>query len=328
VFAADYLEPLDFHSAATSEKDSRTRAFLKVQDGCDYSCSYCTIPHARGASRSGSIQTVLREARELSAEGFREIVLSGVNVGDFGSGTSESFLDLARALDRDPEVTARLRISSIEPNLLKDEVIELVAGSSKWCPHFHVPLQSGSPKILKLMQRRYNRDLYTTRIEKIRMLLPDACIGADVIVGFPGESNREFEETVSYLTDLPISYLHVFTYSERPDTKAASMTDVVPMHVRRERNARLRELSERKSRVYYESQIGREAFAIFERGDGESETVLGYTENYIRVTMPRNMAGCAEVMRVRLSSLSDGAMVAEPLEVVSMSSRSELLPIL
>jgi threonylcarbamoyladenosine tRNA methylthiotransferase MtaB len=326
----------EFHTAATSEADSRSRAFLKVQDGCDYSCSYCTIPMARGGSRSGSVQSVVSEAIRLSEDGFHEIVLSGVNIGDFGAHDGSSFLELARALTNEVRATARLRISSIEPNLLSDEVIELVAGSEKWCPHFHIPLQSGSPKVLRAMQRRYNRDLYSQRVENIRSVIPDACIGADVIVGFPGETSEDFIETVSYLDTLGINYLHVFTYSERPNTRAVTLPGAVPMAVRRERNEVLRRLSERLLRSYHSSQIGRNAIAVIERARPESERVLGYTANYVRVSVPAEDVRGAALVRVHLDREEHGAVFASveevlsyrSQEVLSYPSQSELLPIL
>jgi threonylcarbamoyladenosine tRNA methylthiotransferase MtaB len=327
VLATDVAQAVSFHTAATSEVDARTRAFLKVQDGCDYTCSYCTIPEARGASRSGSIESVVEEARRLSAEGFREIVLSGVNVGDFGSQNGETFLQLARALDSDSEVTARLRVSSIEPNLLSPEIIELMAGSGKWCPHFHLPLQSGSPNVLRLMQRRYKRDLYTARVELIRQALPQAAIGADVIVGFPGETDTEFLETVAYLTELPVSYLHVFTFSERPGTRAARMSGTVPHQVRRERNHILRELSQTKTDGFYDAQLGSECIALLENRR-EAGRVFGYTENYVRVSIDEAEAGDGELLRVRLDKRAEGVVLASALEVVSRRPHSELLPIL
>lgn len=327
VVVRERAELVEFHSAATSESDSRTRAFLKVQDGCDYSCSYCTIPEARGKSRSDTVDSVVAEARGLSEEGFREIVLSGVNVGDFGAGTPETFMDLARTLNADPDVTARLRISSIEPNLLTSEIIELVAASDKWCPHFHIPLQSGSPKMLRLMQRRYNRDDYASKVEAIRLAMPYACIGADVIVGFPGETDDNFAETLLYLTDLEINYMHVFTYSERPGTKAAGMTGVVPMDERRDRNRLLRNLSDRKLAEFYRSQLGSERTAIIEHTvrDGFA---FGYTENYVRVSVPIAETIDAQLVRVSLDEMRSGAVNCSVLEVLSRREDCALVPIL
>lgn len=326
VLSTDVSKAIDFHTAATSEIDTRTRAFLKVQDGCDYTCSYCTIPKARGASRSGSILSVLLEARRLCTEGFREIVLSGVNVGDFGRSTGETLLELAQALEEDREVTARLRVSSIEPNLLTPEIIEFVASSRKWCPHFHLPLQSGSPKILRLMQRRYKRELYTARVEQIRKVLPHAAIGVDVIVGFPGETDAEFWETVGYLEQLSVSYLHVFTFSERPGTAAAVMPATVRQETRRERNQILRELSHRKTHAFYTSQVGSEAMALVEnKRDGGR--AFGFTENYIRVAIREDQIGDRELLRVRLDKLENGVVLASACEAVSAQRLMEL-PIL
>jgi threonylcarbamoyladenosine tRNA methylthiotransferase MtaB len=225
IYSSPIEEALEYHLAATADKEERSRAFLKVQDGCDYTCSYCTIPMARGESRSAEIAQVLTEAIRLSRDGFKEIVLSGVNVGDFGVKTGTSFYELLLALEASDDVTARIRISSIEPNLLTDEIIALVAGSNKFCPHFHIPLQSGSAKILRLMQRRYTKELYRSRIEAVKKAMPHAGIGVDVIVGFPGETDEEFRECYDFIHSLDISYLHVFTYSERPGTKAVGMKE-------------------------------------------------------------------------------------------------------
>ncbi len=322
IFSSEIEDATDFHFGATSVSDERTRAFLKVQDGCDYSCSFCTIPEARGASRSAEIEEILHRARMLCEEGFHEIVLSGVNVGDFGRKSGTSFYDLAVAMERDSEIPARIRISSIEPNLLTDSIIDLVASSDKFCPHFHIPMQSGSDKILRLMQRRYNSAAYRARVERIKTAMPNACIGADVIVGFPGETDEDFFETCDFIRSLEVSYLHVFTYSERPGTKASAMKDSVPVHVRRERNRLLRAISEKKRRAFYESQMGREVTVLIEKS-GE-----GYSENYVRSRLTGSIPSGAELIRTRLLEISGDIAVAEPLEILAERRENVLLPIL
>ena len=322
IFVSEIEETTDFHFGTSSESDSRTRAFLKVQDGCDYNCSFCTIPGARGASRSAEVEEILRRARVLCQEGFHEIILSGVNVGDFGRKTGVSFYDLALALESDPEITARIRISSIEPNLLTDEIINLVAASKKFCPHFHIPMQSGSDKILRLMQRRYKSELYRARVDHIKSAMPNACIGADVIVGFPGETDEDFRETCEFIRSLDIAYLHVFTYSERPGTKASAMKNVVPVHIRRERNRLLRAISEKKQRAFYDSQMGREVTLILEKtGDG-------YSENYVRTKLNSENPLGAELVMARLMNICGDAAEAELLEVLASRREEVLLPIL
>ena len=274
-------------SASYSAGD-RTRAFLKVQDGCDYTCSYCTIPLARGASRSASIADIVNQVAEIASRGIKEIVLTGVNIGDFGiqdnrSGVhSENFTGLIRRLD-ECEGIERFRISSIEPNLLKDEIIQFVAQSKKFVPHFHIPLQSGNDKILGLMRRRYRRDLYVERINRIRELIPDACIGADVITGFPGETDEDFLQTYEFLVLLDVNYLHVFTYSERDNTDAILLPSVVPVATRKERNKRLRILSEKKIQQFYASNLGKEKTVLFESAKHDQQ-MHGYTENYVKVS--------------------------------------------
>ncbi|MDZ7613932.1 MAG: tRNA (N(6)-L-threonylcarbamoyladenosine(37)-C(2))-methylthiotransferase MtaB [Flavobacteriaceae bacterium] len=280
------IEEANIYEGSYSIGD-RTRAFLKVQDGCDYKCTYCTIPLARGISRSDSRENILRNAHEIADKGIKEIVLTGVNIGDYGKGEfgnkkhEHTFLDLIKALD---EVTgiARFRISSIEPNLLKNETIEFVASSKKFVPHFHIPLQSGSDHLLKLMKRRYTRDVYSNRVHQIKKLMPDACIGVDVIVGFPGETDELFLETYNYLNELPISYLHVFTYSERPNTEAITMPGSIPMNIRNKRSKMLRGLSAKKRRAFYESQIGKELTVLLE-GENKNGLMFGFTENYVKV---------------------------------------------
>lgn len=285
------IEEADFYVGSYSLGD-RTRAFLKVQDGCDYKCTYCTIPLARGISRSDTLENVIKNAKDISAQGIKEIVLTGVNIGDYGKGEfgnkkhEHTFLDLVKALDA-VEGIERLRISSIEPNLLRDETIEFVSKSRTFVPHFHIPLQSGSNTILKLMRRRYLRELYVERVAKIRELMPDACIGVDVIVGFPGETDELFLETYHFLNELDISYLHVFTYSERDNTLAAEMDGVVPDRVRNKRSKMLRGLSVKKRRAFYEKQIGTRRTVLFE-GENKDGFIHGFTENYVKVKAPWN----------------------------------------
>lgn len=286
------IETVDRFHASWSMGD-RTRTFLKVQDGCDYNCSFCTIPLARGKSRSDRIENVVANALELGRSGVKEIVLTGVNLGDFGlnesaSGKSttrnENFFDLVQALDGTPEI-ARFRISSIEPNLLTNEIIDWVATSKSFMPHFHIPLQSGSDRILGLMRRRYRKDLYAERVSRIKQRMPDACIGVDVIVGSPGETESDFRETIDFLTELDVSYLHVFTYSERAHTHALTIKPVVPISVRQERNKILRQLSYQKMQAFSRSFEGTSRPVLFEQAE-KDQMMEGYTDNYIRVTTP------------------------------------------
>lgn len=262
----------------------RTRSFLKVQDGCDYFCSFCTIPLARGRSRSLSVEETMTTAREVAASEVQEIVLTGVNIGDFGAGTDETFFDLVKELDT-LEGIDRIRISSIEPNLLSNEIIEFVSKSKRFVPHFHIPLQSGNDELLKNMRRRYLTDLYTDRIETINKLMRDACIGVDVIVGFPGETDERFQHTMQYLKDLDISYLHVFTYSERTNTTAVRMEDVVPINVRRDRSKQLQILSLKKKRAFYEKFVGQTRPVLFE-GNNSDGLISGFTDNYVKICLP------------------------------------------
>jgi len=286
ICSCDIEDVQAFHTSFSI--NDRTRTFLKVQDGCDYNCSFCTIPLARGHSRSDTIQGVLDNVKELANSDVKEIVLTGVNLGDFGKGYHggrhkvETFFDLVKALDSQALIP-RFRISSIEPNLLTDEIIEYVASSKTFMPHFHIPLQSGSDTLLKGMRRRYQRALYTERVAKIKSLMPHCCIGVDVIVGFPGESDALFQETFDYLHALDISYLHVFTYSERDNTQAIHMTEVVPMQLRKQRNSILRQLSEKKMNYFTNQHIGSVRATLFEHAE-KSGMMEGYTDNYIKIS--------------------------------------------
>lgn len=283
----------------------RTRTFLKVQDGCDYSCTFCTIPLARGASRSDTIENAVEQARQIAASGVKEIVLTGVNLGDFGIRDGErkdKFVDLVKALD-EVEGIERIRISSIEPNLLTDEIIEFVSQSKRFVPHFHIPLQSGNNKILGLMRRRYRRELYTERVTKIKELMPDCCIGVDVIVGFPGETREDFIDTYNFINDLDISYLHVFTYSERENTPAAEMHGTVPGSTRAERSKMLHILSDKKRRAFYQTQLGRQAEVLFE-GDIKDGFMHGFTRNYVKVKAKYDPVLVNEVKQVILTNIS------------------------
>lgn len=285
ICSCDISEVNDFN--ASFSVTDRTRTFLKVQDGCDYSCSFCTIPMARGKSRSNTIDNVVRQANEIASKGVKEIVLTGVNLGDFGIIDGErttNFFELCQALDQ-VEGIKRYRISSIEPNLLTKEIIELVSNSQKFMPHFHIPLQSGSNKILGLMRRRYKRELYQERIEMIKTLMPDCGIGVDVIVGFPSETDEDFQETFEFLHALDVSYLHVFTYSERANTKALEIKEVVPVHIRNERNKILRNLSYQKMQYFRNQQLGSTRAVLFEQQE-KNGMLEGYTDNYIRVSTP------------------------------------------
>ena len=325
---ADYINDLsknDFgqvHSCEIAEADfyvgsysigDRTRAFLKVQDGCDYKCTYCTIPLARGISRSDALDNVLKNAAEISKQGIKEIVLTGVNIGDYGKGEfgnkkhEHTFLDLVKALD-EVEGIERLRISSIEPNLLKNETIDFVSKSRTFVPHFHIPLQSGSNEILGKMKRRYQREVYTDRVANIRQVMPHACIGVDVIVGFPGETDEHFLETYHFLNDLDISYLHVFTYSERDNTEAAVMEGVVPNNVRAKRSKMLRGLSVKKRRAFYESQLGTQRTVLFE-GENKEGYIYGFTENYVKVKTPWDPALVNTLHEVQLTRIDEDGSV-------------------
>ncbi|QQL51391.1 tRNA (N(6)-L-threonylcarbamoyladenosine(37)-C(2))-methylthiotransferase MtaB [Mucilaginibacter ginkgonis] len=297
----------------------RTRTFLKVQDGCDYSCSFCTIPLARGNSRSDTIANVIEQAKVIAASGVREIVLTGVNLGDFGLQNGERvnrFIDLVKALD-EVEGIDRYRISSIEPNLLTDEIIDFVASSKRFVPHFHIPLQSGSDKILGLMRRRYKRELYASRVAKIKQVMPHCCIGVDVIVGFPGETREDFIDTYNFLNRLDISYLHVFTYSERDNTPAAEMTGSIPGSTRAERSKMLHILSDKKRRAFYESQVGIEDEVLFE-GDVKDGYMHGFTRNYVKVKTKYDPILVNELRNVKLTQIAaDGDVeIAEAEEIL------------
>lgn len=306
------IEDADFYVGSYSIGD-RTRAFLKVQDGCDYKCTYCTIPLARGISRSDALENVLKNAKDISKQNIKEIVLTGVNIGDYGKGEfgnkkhEHTFLDLVTELDK-VEGIERLRISSIEPNLLKNETIDLVSKSRAFVPHFHIPLQSGSNEILKKMKRRYMRELYIDRVSKIKEVMPHACIGVDVIVGFPGETDEHFLETYNFLTELDISYLHVFTYSERDNTEAVNMNGVVPMNVRNKRSKMLRGLSVKKRRAFYESQIESTRTVLFESENREGY-IYGFTENYVKVKAPWNPELVNTLHEVKLTKIDDDGLV-------------------
>lgn len=306
------IQDADFYVGSYSFGD-RTRAFLKVQDGCDYKCTYCTIPLARGISRSDTLDNVLNNAKEISAKNIKEIVLTGVNIGDYGKGEfgnkkhEHTFYELVEALDK-VEGIERLRISSIEPNLLKNETIEFVSKSRTFVPHFHVPLQSGSNHILKLMRRRYMKELYVDRVSKIKATMPHACIGVDVIVGFPGETDELFLETYNFLNELDISYLHVFTYSERDNTLAATMENVVPKNVRAKRSKMLRGLSVKKRRAFYESQLGTNRKVLFEAENKEGY-IHGFTENYVKVKTPWNPELVNTLHDIELTEIDEDGMV-------------------
>ncbi|MCZ2356093.1 MAG: tRNA (N(6)-L-threonylcarbamoyladenosine(37)-C(2))-methylthiotransferase MtaB [Bacteroidia bacterium] len=292
----------------------RTRSFLKVQDGCDYKCTFCTIPLARGKSRSDTIENVLRNAEAIAATGVQEIVLTGVNLGDFGKGTDNDFFDLVQALDAQAAVP-RIRISSIEPNLLHDDIIRFVANSRVFMPHFHLPLQSGNNEMLAVMRRRYRRELYASRVEYIRQEIPHASIGVDVITGFPGESEAHFSDTWQFIEDLPVSYLHVFTYSERADTPAAEMANPVPIAVRQERTRRLISLSEKKKLAFYRQFIGQKRPVLFE-ADQEDGMISGFTDNYLRVQLPWEASLVNSLLPVHLEGLAPNGNLDGQIQLV------------
>ena len=308
IFNQDISEAKNFISSYSFGE--RTRTFLKVQDGCDYTCSFCTIPLARGASRSDTIPHVIEQANKIVASGVKEIVLTGVNLGDFGiiDGIRENkFFDLIQALDQVDGID-RIRISSIEPNLLLDEIIEFVSQSNKFVPHFHIPLQSGSNKVLALMRRRYKREVYAQRVANIKSLMPDCCIGVDVIVGFPGETQKDFLDTYNFLNELDVSYLHVFTYSEREYTAAAEMKGAVPGAIRAERSKMLHILSEKKRRAFYQTQVGKSTQVLFE-ADHKNGFIHGFSRNYVKVRAPYDPLLINDIKQVKFENIaSDGDM--------------------
>ena len=288
----------------------RTRSFLKIQDGCDYFCTFCTIPLARGKSRNASIASTVLEAKKIGETKIKEVVLTGVNIGDFGQGGEENFEGLVKELDKVDGID-RFRISSIEPNLLSNEIIHFTIGESKrFVPHFHIPLQSGSNRVLNTMRRKYEKELYAERVEYIKSLRPDCCIGVDVIVGFPGETDEEFRETIDFLKELDVSYLHVFTYSERANTSAMKLGEAVPMNVRRERSKMLHILSDKKKRAFYESQVGTTRHVLIE-SDEENGMMFGFTENYVKVKLPFDETLINTFQTVELTEIDrDGVMKA------------------
>jgi len=310
-----------YHSVPTKQintfqpscsRGNRTRYFLKVQDGCNYFCTYCTIPYARGFSRNPSIASLVEQAKQAAAEGGKEIVLTGVNIGHFGVSTGESFVDLVKALDK-VEGIERYRISSLEPDLLTDELIEYCATSRAFMPHFHIPLQSGSDDLLKKMKRRYLTKLYSDRVSKIREVMPDAAIGVDVIVGFPGETEEKFLETYNFINELPITYLHVFTYSERENTEAVEMEGIVPIAERKKRNKMLRILSEKKKMAFYQTQLGKTLPVLWEHEEKDGK-MFGFTENYVRVQKPFDASSINQIEMVKLDKiLADGTVSISPI---------------
>lgn len=304
VCASEISNATEFNNAYSIA--DRTRTFLKVQDGCNYGCAFCTIPLARGKSRSDTIENILKSAHEIAQTEVKEVVLTGVNIGDFGvqdGRRKERFLELVQALD-DVDGIDRYRISSIEPNLLNNQIIEFVAKSKRFVPHFHIPLQSGSNKILKLMNRRYLRELYVERVAKIKQEMPDACIGVDVITGFPGETHEDFLDTYNFINELPVSYLHVFTYSERANTNAVEMGGVVPKKERNERSNMLRILSEKKKHAFYASQVGKE-FSVLLENDVKEGHMFGFTENYLKVKLPYQEDLVNQVRLVKMEAVNE-----------------------
>tara|TARA_B100000767_G_scaffold15251_1_gene14505 strand:- start:7408 stop:8727 length:1320 start_codon:yes stop_codon:yes gene_type:complete len=310
------IDDANFFSDSYSFGD-RTRAFLKVQDGCDYKCTYCTIPLARGISRSDKLENVIKNAKEISEKGIKEIVLTGVNIGDYGKGEEgnknheHTFLELVKELDKITDIS-RVRISSIEPNLLKDETIKYVAQSKSFVPHFHIPLQSGCDDVLKRMKRRYLSDLYVYRVNSIKESMPHCCIGADVIVGFPGETDEKFLETYHFLNELDVSYLHVFSYSERDNTEAAIMEDVVDKATRNKRSKMLRVLSAKKKRQFYENQIGTTRSVLFEH-ENKDGYMFGFTENYLRVKIAFKNEYSNQILQTKINKMDEnGVFIFEP----------------
>jgi len=309
IHSCEVADSTAFFSAYSS--GDRTRSFLKIQDGCDYPCTYCTIPLARGKGRNGTVEQIVENAREIAQTGIKEIVITGVNIGTFkdeSNGKKRNFLDLIKALD-EVEGIDRYRISSIEPNLLTDDIIEFVANSKKFVPHFHIPLQSGSNTLLKRMKRRYLRELYAEKVQKIKSLMPDASIGVDVIVGFPGETDELFLETYHFVNELNIAYLHVFTYSERPNTEAVEMDGVVPKNIRNKRSKMLRGLSAKKQTAFYRSQLGTIHNVLFEKAEKQNQ-IFGFTENYVKVVFPYDNTLVNTIQKVRLKEIDDKGNVS------------------
>ena len=300
------INEVDNFDSSHSEAD-RTRSFLKVQDGCDYSCTYCTIPLARGKSRNNKISELVQEAQKIAEQGIKEIILTGVNIGDFGKSTKESFIDLIRSLEKVTGIE-RIRISSIEPNLLTDEIIELVSKSKKIQQHFHIPLQSGCNKILAKMQRRYNRELFKSKVDKIKQLMPDAFIGVDVIVGFAGETDDDFNDTYKFLTDLDASFYHVFSYSERPNTKSVNFDNKVPKNIIKIRSKKLHDLAESKQQQFYTQNLGKNEEVLFESSK-KNGLIFGFTGNYIKIETEYNKSLIGEIIKVKLESISESGNV-------------------
>jgi len=317
MLACIFVSPTDklneFGPAHSTDADTRTRAYLKIQDGCDYKCSFCTIPLARGTSRSMHPDNLLNDFRKLITSGYKEIILTGVNVGDYGNAFNTNLYNILKKM-AEVEGDFRIRISSIEPNLLSDDILELVADNEKLCKHFHIPLQSGSPKILKLMQRRYKIGYYSNLIYKVKNKIEDAGIGVDVIVGFPGETEEDFLETYNLLKELPISYLHVFTYSERPDTKAINLPDPVNLNERRKRNNMLRILSEKKRNEFYGNMIGRTLQVLFE-GENNKGIIKGFSSNYVRVSHQFNPDFINEFCDFKIKGIDDNLCIGEIEEI-------------
>jgi len=309
IFVSPISEISEFHIASSTPTSDRTRAFLKVQDGCDYNCSYCTIPLARGESRSPEVNIILEKAKTLAQLGYKEIVLSGVNVGDYGRKIGTNLFELVKELEKIDGIE-RIRISSIEPNLLTEEMIDYFISSEKICNHFHIPLQSGSDEILRKMRRRYNSELYRRRIEYIKSKDPDACIGADVIVGFPGESEKHFETTYNFISDLPISYLHVFTYSERPNTDAVNLPDKVPIEERHKRSEMLRNLGLRKKMAFYRQMVGKE-FDVLWESEVKDGKMFGFTRNYVKVGVPYNPSLVNKIVPVKVVGVENLVAIGE-----------------
>ncbi|MCS6999413.1 MAG: tRNA (N(6)-L-threonylcarbamoyladenosine(37)-C(2))-methylthiotransferase MtaB [Bacteroidota bacterium] len=318
-------QQLEFVPAVFSEHDSRTRAFLKLQDGCDYSCSFCTIPRARGKSRSMNFSEIEHHVRRLTEAGYREIVLTGINLGEYRAPTGERLIDVLRLLVS-LRLDCRYRLSSVEPNRMHPEMIDFIAEHPTICPHFHLPLQSGSPAVLRAMRRRYKRELYAERVLYIKQRIPSACIGADVLVGFPGESEADFAETYRFIEQLPLSYLHVFTYSERERTEAAQRSDQVPYRIRKERTRRLRELGEQKKAAFYRENINTYRKVLVESYDEGVGGFVGYTENYCRVVLPAAPQG--EIVEVLVDGIAGQYLLARVRSEVQTEPRYFALPIL